>query len=88
MSDQRPLNRSYLSILASFFEAGGSGSLDHHARVMVGAAKHPLAGDASTWMALVARGYVAGEDGRIMLTDAGRAAAEAVIAGRTREAVQ
>lgn len=88
MSELRPLNRSYLSILASLYEAGGSGDLDHHARIMVGAAKHPLAGDAPTWLALVARGYVAGEDGRIMLTDAGRAAAEAVIAGRTRESVQ
>lgn len=41
--------------------------------------------DLVMWMRLVSKGVVAGERDRLMLTEVGRAVAEKVIAGRTRE---
>jgi len=83
----RPLARAYYSILTSFFEAGGAGDLDVYGAVTVGPSRHPMAGDARAWMQLVAHGLVAGERGKIMLTEIGRDTASQIIAGRTREAV-
>lgn len=86
MSDLRPLNRAYLAILSAFYEAGGSGELDMHHRVIVGPTRHPMQGDPGAWLVLVSRGLVAGERGKILLTQEGRDEAEREIAGRTREA--
>lgn len=82
----RPLNRAYLAILTSLHEAGGSGDLDPHSRVMVGPTRHPLPGDSTAWMVLVAHGMVAGEGGRIVMTELGRETAAGVVAGRVRGA--
>lgn len=87
MINTKPLTRPHMSILTQFHEAGGAGELDIHGRLVVGQSRHPMPGDSSTWMVLVAHGLVAGEGGRILLTEAGREMAEGVIAGRTREAV-
>lgn len=87
MSITKPLTRPHMSILTTFYEAGGAGELDIHCRLVVGHARHPMPGDSQTWLLLVAHGLVAGEGGRILLTEAGREMAEGVIAGRTREAV-
>ena len=87
MSTTRPLSRAYLSILAALHEAGGSGELDTHCRVITGPTRHPMPGDANAWLVLVAHGMIAGELGRVIVTDLGRQTAEAVIAGRTTESV-
>ena len=81
----RTLTRSHLDILAAFYEAGGSADLDRHYRIMAGTT--PMQGDAGTWLVLVSLGMVAGEDSRLMLTEAGRIAAMRELAGRTREAI-
>ena len=81
------LPRAYQSIIAAFAEAGGHGTLDMHGRITVGPTKHPMQGDTVTWLQLVARGLVAGEEGRLLLTDLGREEAAAILKGRTREAI-
>ena len=83
----RQLTRPHLSILSQFHEAGGSGELDVHSRVVVGPTRHPIPGDTNAWLLLVAHGMVAGEGGKMFVTDLGRTTAETVIAGRVREAV-
>lgn len=85
MSSVKALTRPQLSILTSFYEAGGAADLDNHCRLIVGPTRHPLAGDAQTWLVLVAHGMVAGERGKVIITEAGRGVAEGVIAGRVRE---
>ncbi len=87
MSDLTPLKRAELALVATLFEAGGHGTLDMHSRIVVGPTRHPIPGDSIVWLKLVSRGLVAGERGNILLTEAGRAEAEKVIAGRTRESV-
>lgn len=87
MTDLPPLKRAELSLLATLHEAGDHGTLDPHSRIVVGPTRHPIPGDSIVWLKLVSRGLVAGERGHIMLTEAGRAEAEKVIAGRTRESV-
>ena len=79
------LPRPYQSILAAFHEAGGAGDLDMHGTIIVGPTKHPMQGHAVAWLTLVARGLVAGERGKIMLTDEGIAEAQAILKGRVRE---
>lgn len=80
----RTLTRSHLDILAAFYEAGGSAELDRHYRVMAGTT--PMQGDPGTWLVMVSLGAVAGEDNRILLTEAGRICAQLELAARTREA--
>lgn len=87
MSITRPLTRPHMSILAAFYEAGGAADLDISYRLVVGPTRHPMPGDTQTWLLLVAHGLVAGEHGKLILTQLGREAAEKVIAGRVREAV-
>ena len=87
MTGVRPLSLSLTTILASLHEAGGAAHLDTYCRLVVGHDRHPLPGDASSWLVLVSHGLVAGEDGRIIMTEAGRAKADEIIAGRVREAV-
>jgi hypothetical protein len=82
-----PLHLAYTTLLLNLHDAGGSGDLDMYGRVTVGPTRHILPGDAHAWMVLVSRGLIAGERGRILMTDEGRDVAKAVIAGRVREAV-
>jgi hypothetical protein len=87
MSEPLPiLSRSYYEILINLHEAGGSGRLDMHGRVIV-PPNHPIAGNALSWLKLVARGLVAGEGDMICTTAFGREEAERIIKGRTREAM-
>lgn len=83
----KPLTRPHLSILTTFHEAGGAGDLDTHCRLVVGHSRHPMPGDAMVWLLLMAHGMIAGEAGRVIITELGRATAEGIIAGRVREAV-
>ena len=85
MTDLPPLKRAELSLIATLYEAGGSGTLDQHSRIVVGPTRHPIPGDCVVWLKLVSRGLVAGEDGRMILTELGREEARKVIKGRTRE---
>lgn len=72
-------------MLAHLVEAGG-GALDRFGRVCVGPISDPLPGSATAWLVLVSEGYVAGERGRILPTEAGRSAAATYATGRVREA--
>lgn len=83
----RQLPRPYLTILGHLADAGGWGELNRHGHVTVGPTRHQIPGDPLTWLRLVAAGLVAGEDGRIILTELGREAAAAYAAGLVREAV-
>lgn len=88
MSDLAPLKRAELNLLVEFHSAGGSGKLDVACRVIAGVPPSPLKGDSlTTWMRLMARGLIAGEDDVVMVTERGRNEAQRVIAGRTRESV-
>jgi len=87
VTDLPRLNRGHLEILTKFHEEGGTGQLDIHGRVTVGPTRHLMAGDPKAWMTLVARGYIGEERDLILITQEGRAEAERVIAGRTREAM-
>lgn len=78
------LHRTYMAILAAFYESGGSGTLDLHGRVCVGPTRAPLHGELTAWLVLVSHGYVAGERGIIMLTEEGREAAAAELGARAR----
>ena len=82
-----PLRRSELTLIATLYEAGESGPLDIHSRIVVGPTRRPIPGDTVVWLKLVSRGLVAGENGLMILTELGRAEAEKLIASRTRESV-
>jgi hypothetical protein len=80
------LSRADLGFLAALAEAGGSGKWDpRRGTVLVGPTRNPLKGDPHAWMVLVAAGMVAGERGKIILTDLGRVEAAKVGSGRVRE---
>ena len=81
-----PLNRAYKHILQCIAEVGGHADLDKYGRLVSGPSRHVLQGDAVSYMVLVSRGYLGGEAGRIILTEAGRATVEAHKAGNIREA--
>lgn len=66
------LPRAYLTILAQLDDAGGAGTIDRYGRVVVGDTRHPISGDATTWLNIVAHGLVAGEDGKLIMTQLGR----------------
>jgi hypothetical protein len=86
VSDEvRELNRAHLGMLANLYEAGGSGEIDIHGRIVVGPTRHPISGDSVAWLKLVSHGYVGGERGKIILTEEGREKAEEVLRGRVRE---
>lgn len=84
MTEKR-LPRPYMTILVAFEDSGGCGDLDMHGRVTVGDTKHPMAGDASAWLQLVAHGLVAGEGGSLLTTELGRQTVAEHRAGLTRE---
>ena len=81
------LPRQYTDALAELHQAGGSGALDVHGAVWAGAPRAPVLGHAPFWLTLVSQGLIAGERGNLILTESGRTAAEAVIAGRVRSSV-
>lgn len=80
------LPRAYVQLVVNLYEAGESGTLDQHGRVVVGTPPRPIPGDTVGWLICVAAGLVGGDNGRIILTEQGRAMAAGVIAGRSREA--
>lgn len=59
-------------LLVALSEVGGGASLDQFSRLVVGT--RILPGHVGAWLKLVSKGAVAGEFGRIILTEAGRAA--------------
>jgi hypothetical protein len=77
----------YRSMIAELYGAGGSGSLDIHGRVSVASDRRGpqrnLNGNPTDWLRIVSLGLLAGEAGKLVLTDAGRAEAERIIAERT-----
>lgn len=82
------LKHTEAHLVALLHEAGGTATLDLQGRVIAESKPpQPLPSDLMTWMRLVAKGVIAGERDRLMLTELGREAAQKVIAGRTREAV-
>lgn len=76
--------RLYLDVLTELHQAGGAGTLDLHGIIWAGEPKGRMPGDPLIWMMLVSHGMVAGEAGKIIVTEAGRVAAEATLAGRVR----
>lgn len=73
-----------LTVLAQLVEAGGSGELDVRGRVVVGKnPPTPLIADATTWLRLVADGLVAGELGKIIVTELGRERTQRLVGGYT-----
>ncbi len=81
-----PLNRAYQHLLACLADVGGSADLDKHGRLVAGPQRHPLQGDSVAYLVLVSRGYIGGEAGKIIITEAGRALLAKYDAGRIREA--
>ena len=81
----KTLTRPILSVLLALHEAGGAAELDTHCRLVVGHDRHPLASDVYSLLTLVAHGLVAGERGRIIMTEDGRAKAAELVAGQVRE---
>ena len=81
-----PLTRPLTHILCCLAEVGGSANLDKFGRLIAGPERTVLQGDAVSYMTLVAHGLVAGEGGKIILTEAGREAVATHQAGRIRVA--
>jgi len=77
------LTRAELSLVAELHAAGGCATLDRHNRMVFAGICH----DPGVVLKIVAFGLLEGEDGKLILNEHGRAAAEKVIAGRTREAM-
>ncbi len=67
------LPRAYISLLVDFFQCGGSGRLDMHGRIIAGTPPRVMQPhDANGLSRLVAAGLIAGEDGKLFLTEPGR----------------
>lgn len=64
-------------LLLQLGEARGIGWLDQNYRVMVGPPTTPIPGSPGQWLDLVARGFVGGERGNLILTELGREYADA-----------
>ena len=69
-----------LRLLNALYETGGA-PLDRYGRLMD--RSRALPGQPIEWLQLVAKGYVAGEFGKILLTATARAMVEAQQAGRS-----
>ncbi len=80
------LTRAHHHLLSLLGEVGGSAELDRYGRLVAGPQRAPLAGDAPSWMVLVAHGLIAGEEGKVILTALGRAAVAAYRHGQVCEA--
>jgi hypothetical protein len=80
------LPRPTLEKLVLLYEAGCFGILQSDGTIRAGKPPGPLPGTAIEWLRLVARGYIAGEDDRLILTVDGRQEAQNIVTGRIREA--
>lgn len=80
------LTRAQAAAIVILYQAGCSAGLDMQRQVYAGNPLRRLPGGLADWIVLVALGFVAGEGGRLILTEAGRKLAEDEIAGRTKEA--
>jgi hypothetical protein len=80
------LPRAFMSIVHQFSQAGGYGQFDHQRQFVMKAGPHQaiISGDAIAWIRLVQAGLVSGEGGRLLLTEAGRAAAKSYQDGLVR----
>ena len=86
--DLPALKHAESHLVSELFSAGGSAALDLQGRIIADCKPpKPLPNDLMMWLRLVQVGVVGGERGKLMLTEVGRAVAEKVLAGRTREAV-
>ena len=63
----------------------GHGIVDASGRVCVGPIKRPVVGDAYGWLVLMSEGLIAGENGHVMPTEAGRQAVAQFANGRVIE---
>jgi hypothetical protein len=80
-----PIHRTLLAHLVILHERGGSGELDIHGNLLVEPVKAKLAGTPLDWLKLVSMGYLAGERGKLILTEEGRELAETGLRGRIRD---
>ena len=65
------MTEDQLAALRWLHERGGSGVLDPHGRVLAGG-ESKTQGSWPCWLRLMIHGYLAGQDGRIVITDKGR----------------
>jgi hypothetical protein len=80
-----PLHPNLRSILVQFYEAGGCGHLDMHQTVLCGSPPAPVpAARMGDWLTLMIKGCIAGENDKVLITEAGRIEAENILAGRTK----
>ena len=78
------MTRHHLSIIEQFSRNDGYGELDRYGRILAGPNRDLMNGDTIAWMQLVSEGLVAGEFGRVLLTEAGRQAADNYLASQTK----
>lgn len=78
-------SRYQTQMLMELVEAG-HGRLDKQGRVTVEPIGRPITGDPVAWLVLVSLGLVAGEDGLVLPTQAGRDMVTHRIGGTVREA--
>jgi hypothetical protein len=81
------LNRAYIMALQELYDHGGSAKLDAQGSLRIPPDNRALTGHPVSWLVLVAQGYLAGEDGRLIISELGREAVKAYRQGRTRVAV-
>lgn len=70
-----------LAVLGAFLEAGGHGEIDVRGRVCTGPTHEPIIADTTCWLRLVAAGLIAGEHGKIIATEEGRAYTSRLVGG-------
>ncbi len=78
------LKSIHRTALTDLVEAG-HGTVDIAGRVCIGPIMRPLPVDAVAWLVLMSHGFIAGENGHVIPTEAGRAAVAAYASGRVRE---
>jgi hypothetical protein len=78
-----PIHRAYATLLCNLADNGGSAELDQHSRCVVGPSRSLIPGEPYAWLKLVAEGFIAGEGGKILLTETGRAEAQRYSEGCT-----
>lgn len=72
----------FAELLMQLGQARGIGWLDHDYRVMVGPPDTPVSGSPGQWLSLVAKGFVGGERGMLILTELGREYVDAEVKRR------
>lgn len=76
------VDKKDLNVLALLIENGdGAGVLDVHGRVCTGPTRKAIIADPTSWLRLVAAGLVAGEHGKILVTEEGRAQTVRLVGG-------